>query len=99
MASRQGRRIHTARSVRGLTVALVAFVAAWTPTVAAQAAIGPQQVEALDRQGATEIIVRREPGVSAAERAAIRTDADVTLTRRSTITDTEVVRADAGELA
>ena len=84
--------------MRGLTAALAVFVAAWTPA-AAQAAIGPQQVEALDRQGATEIIVRREPGLSAAERADVRADADVTLTRRSTLTDTEVVRADAGDLA
>src|SRR5215207_9056907 len=98
MGNRHGRRNHTARSMRGLT-ALVAFVAAWAPAVAAQAAIGPQQVETLDRQGATEIIVRREPGLSAAERADVRADADVTLTRRSTLTDTEVVRADTGDLA
>src|SRR3954447_21515942 len=96
MANRHGRRMGTARSV---TTALVAFVAAWTPAGAAQAAIGPQQVEALDRQGATEIIVRRGPGLSAAERANVRADADVTLTRRSTLADTEVVRAGAGELA
>src|SRR3982751_5529083 len=95
MANRHGRRMGTARSV---TTALVAFVAAWTPAGAAQAAIGPQQVEALDRQGATEIIVRREPGLSAAERAGVRADADVTLKRASTLPDTEVVRADAGEL-
>src|SRR3954470_807577 len=96
MANRHGRRMGTARSV---TTALVAFVAAWTPAGAAQAAIGPQQVEALDRQGATQIIVRRGPGLSAAERAKVRADADVTLTRRSTLADTEVVRAGAGELA
>ena len=90
--------MHTARRMRGLTAALAVFVAAWSPA-AAQADIGPQQVQALDRQGATEIIVRREPGLSAAERADVRADADVTLTRRSTLTDTEVVRADAGDLA
>ena len=56
-------------------------------------------MEALDRQGATEIVVRREPGLSAAERADVRADADVTLRRASTLTDTEVVRAGAGELA
>ena len=86
-------------SARRLTAALVALVAVWTPAGPAHAAIGPQQVEALDRQGATEIVVRREPGLSAAERADVRADADVTLKRRSTLTDTEVVRADAGELA
>src|SRR4051794_28428852 len=93
-----GRRIHTGRRMRGLTATLAVFVAAWTPA-AAQAAIGPRQVEALDQQGATEIVVRREPGLSAAERADVRSDADVTLARRSTLQDTEVVRADAGELA
>ena len=83
----------------GRRIALAAFVAVLLPGTAAEAAIGPQQVEALDRQGATEIIVRREPGLTAAERSDVRADADVTLTRRSTLVDTEVVRADAGELA
>ncbi len=78
---------------------LAAFAAVLLPGAAAEAAIGPQQVEALDRSGATEIIVRREPGLTAAERSDVRADADVTLTRRSTLADTEVVRADAGELA
>jgi thermitase len=85
--------------MRRLTIAILASVAAWAPAAAAQAAIGPQQVEALDQQGATEIVVRREPGLSAAERADVRADADVTLERRSTLTDTEVVRADKGDLA
>src|SRR5829696_5828409 len=85
--------------VGALLVALIAFVAVWIPVGPAHAAIGPDQVEALDRQGATEIIVRREPGLSAAERADVRADADVTLKRQSTLTDTEVVRADAGDLA
>ena len=78
---------------------LVAFAAAVLPAAAAEAAIAPQQVEALDRQGATAIIVRREPGLTAAERADVRADADVTLERRSTLADTEVVRADKGDLA
>ena len=43
--------------------------------------------------------MRREPGLSAAERADVRADADVTLRRSSTLPDTEVVRADKGELA
>ena len=86
-------------SARRLTVALVAFAAAWTPAVAAKADIGSQQIETLDRQGATEIVVRREPGLNAAERADVRAGADVTLERRSTLTDTEVVRAGTGDLA
>jgi subtilisin family serine protease len=89
MGFRHGRRI----------AALAAFAAAWMPAAAAGAAIGPQHVEALDRQGATEIIVRREPGLSAAERADVRAAADVALTRRSALADTEVVRADKGDLA
>src|SRR5215211_3352943 len=94
---RHGRRMRA--RMPALTAAVVAFVAAWAPTVDAHAAITPQQVDTLDRQGATEIVVRREPGLSATERADVRADADVTLTRRSTLTDTEVVRADTGELA
>src|ERR1700754_3486763 len=82
--------------VRALVIALIAFVAASIPAGPAHAAISPAQVEALDRQGATEIIVRREPGLSAAERADVRAGADVTLERRSTLTDTGVVRAGAG---
>ena len=78
---------------------LVAVLASLAPATTAGAAIGPAQVEALDRQGATAIVVRREPGLSAAERAELRADADVTLERRSTLPDTEVVEADRGELA
>src|SRR4051794_581390 len=84
---------------RGLLVALLALVAVSIPVSPAHAVIGPDQIEALDRQGATEIVVRREPGLSAAERAAVRADADVSFKRASTLTDTELVRADAGGLA
>ena len=84
---------------RHLTAAFVALIAALAPAGTAHAAVGPQQVEALDRQGATEIIVRREPGLSAAERADVRADADVELTRRSTLPDTELVEAGKGDLA
>src|SRR5687767_4160407 len=86
-------------ATRHVTAAFVALIAAWAPAGAAQAAVGPQQVEALDRQGATEIVVRREPGLSAAERADLRADADVELTRRSTLPDTELVEAEQGDLA
>ena len=81
-----------------LTGALVALVAACVPATA-DAAIPPAQVEALDRQGATEIVIRREPGLTASERADVRADADVDLVRRSTLPDTEVVRSDKGDLA
>ncbi|MBE2315655.1 S8 family serine peptidase [Solirubrobacter sp. CPCC 204708] len=82
-----------------LSVALLALVAACAPAATAQAAVPPQQVEALDRQGATEIVVRREPGLTAAERADVRADAGVELERRSTLPDTELVRAERGDLA
>ena len=87
-----------ARARTRLTGALVALVAACVPATA-DAAIPPAQVEALDRQGATEIVIRREPGLTAAERADVRADADVDLVRRSTLPDTEVVRSDKGDLA
>ena len=67
-----------ARARTRLTGALVALVAACAPATA-DAAIPPQQVEALDRQGATEIVIRREPGLTASERADVRADADVDL--------------------
>ncbi|MDA0181890.1 S8 family serine peptidase [Solirubrobacter phytolaccae] len=78
---------------------LAALVAACVPAATADAAIDPQRLEALDRQGATEIVVRREPGLSAAQRADVRADADVELERRTAITDTELVTAEPGELA
>ena len=72
-----------ARARTRLTGALVALVAACAPATA-DAASPPAQVEALDRQGATEIVIRREPGLTASERAGVRADADVDLVRRST---------------
>lgn len=78
---------------------LATCVAAFLPTATADAAVDPQQLEALDRQGATEIVVRREPGLTAAERADVRADAEVELERRSPIVDTELVTAEPGGLA
>lgn len=78
---------------------LATLVAASVPAATADAAVDPQRLEALDRQGATEIVVRREPGLSAAERADVRADADVDFERRSPITDTELVSAEPGDLA
>mgnify|MGYP001176819520 CR=1 FL=1 len=89
MATR-GRRL-------SLAGALLALVAACAPAAGAQ--VPAARVEALDRQGATEIVVRREPGLTAAERAAVRADADVEFVRHSRIEDTELVRAEPGALA
>jgi phosphoglycolate phosphatase-like HAD superfamily hydrolase len=86
----RGRRL-------SLAGALLALVAACAPAAGAQ--VPAAQVEALDRQGATEIVVRREPGLTAAERAAVRADADVEFVRHSRIEDTELVRAEPGALA
>jgi subtilisin family serine protease len=46
----------------------------------------------------TQIIVKREPGLSAAERADIRADADVEYVRGLTLPRTEVVAADSGQV-
>ncbi len=52
----------------------------------------------LERQGAREIIVIREPGLTAAERTDVRDDAGVDHVRMLRLADTEVVRAPPGEL-
>ena len=46
---------------------------------------------------ADEIIVRREPGLDAAQRADVRADAGARLVQRLTLPDTEVVRVPAGQ--
>ena len=57
------------------------------PAAAAQAAVGD------------EIILARQPGLNAAERADVRADASVELERTLPIADVEVVSAPAGERA
>src|SRR5687767_5886214 len=47
----------------------------------------------------TQIIVKRDPGLTAAERADIRTDADVQLVESLSLPLTEVVAAQPGDVA
>lgn len=54
--------------------------------------------EQLENRGLAHIIVKRAPDLSAARRADLRVDAGVSLERRLTLPDTEVVRAAPGEL-
>ncbi|MGK2937515.1 MAG: S8 family peptidase [Solirubrobacteraceae bacterium] len=52
----------------------------------------------LERDGLRDIIVIREPGLTASERTDLRADADVAHVRMMRLADTEVVRARAGDL-
>jgi subtilisin family serine protease len=52
----------------------------------------------LERQGVRDIIVQREPGLTASERADLRRDADVNLVAVLPVEHTEVVRAAPGRL-
>src|SRR3954452_8761395 len=82
------------RPVIGALVAVLAIPAA------ASAQDGPAPTpEQLDAAGVHEIIVKRAPGLGAAERVAVRADADVTLEAPMRLPDTEVVRAAPGHLA
>ena len=47
----------------------------------------------------TQIIVKREPGLSGAERADIRADADVRLVKALSLSRTEVVAAAPGDVS
>lgn len=54
--------------------------------------------EELERAGLRDIIVMREPGLTATERADVRADAGVRHVRTMRLADAEVVRAPAGDL-
>lgn len=56
-------------------------------------------VEELDREGVTGLIVQRAPGLTAAQREAVRDDAGVELDEFLPLPDTEVVQAGRGDLA
>jgi subtilisin family serine protease len=82
------------RSPLALLLAILSLVA--LPAAAhAQSAPTPAQLE---RQGITEIIVKRRPGLAGAERAQLRADAGVRLDEPLRLRDTELVRADPGRL-
>ena len=84
----------------GLICLFVLAVAA--PAAAAAPAPPPPSAAGLDRlddQGVHDIVVRREPGLSATQRADVRADAGVTHVSSLLVADTEVVHAPPGELA
>jgi thermitase len=83
----------TARALALLT-AVTALVAAPAPARAA----GEPDAAALEQAGVRDIVVKRKPGLDGAERAEVRADADVRLQTMLPVTDTEVVRADPGQL-
>jgi thermitase len=61
-------------------------------------AAGRDDVQALENEGVRDIIVARDPGLSAAARGDLRAGAGVTHLDDLPLTDTEVVRAPAGGL-
>jgi subtilisin family serine protease len=80
-----------------LAAALVAL-GAGLALPAAAGADEPVTPVQLEQQGVRDIIVRRAPGLNAAERADVRADAAVELTAPLRVEDTEVVRAQPGRL-
>jgi thermitase len=84
-----------ARARRALQVSLLAAVAAVAGAV--PAAVGAElpraALQRLEDRGVRDIIVRRDPGLSAAERAAVRAGAGVDGLGETRLGDTEVVRA------
>lgn len=68
-----------------------------TLALPASAAAAPTAGQ-LERDGVRDIIVIREPGLTASERTDLRADADVAHVRMMRLADTEVVRARAGDL-
>ena len=55
--------------------------------------------EELERDGLRDIVVIREPGLTAAERTELRADAEVDHVRMLRVANAEVVRAEDGDLA
>jgi thermitase len=80
-----------------LAVLLAALVSLTALPAAARAQGAPTPAE-LERQGITEIIVKRRPGLDRADRAQVRADARVQLDEPLRLRDTELVRAEPGRL-
>jgi thermitase len=79
-----------------LLIGLLALVLCLLPGAALAA--GPEDAQALENEGVRDIIVARDPGLSAAARGDLRTVAGVTHVEDLPLADTEVVRAPAGGL-
>jgi thermitase len=80
-----------------LLIGLLALALACLLPGAALAA-GPDDVQALENEGVRDIIVARDPGLSAGARGDLRAGAGVTHVGDLPLADTEVVRAPAGGL-
>lgn len=84
-----------------MTAVAVALIAA--PVAHASTRYGPAmpaaQVRSLQTQGVREIIVKRDPGLSAAQEASLRAQAGITYVGPGPLPNTELDRAPAGGLA
>ena len=84
-----------------LTALAVALIA--VPAAHASARYGPAmssaQIRGLQAQGVREIIVKRDPGLSASGQAALRAQAGISYIGPGPLPDTELDRAPAGRLA
>ena len=89
---------HEARDLAAI-FALLALVLTVAPVAPAHAAEhNAAELQRLEDQGLRQIIVAREPGLSAAARAEVRADAGVAHVANMLVPDTEVVRAEPGRL-
>ncbi|WP_210493664.1 S8 family serine peptidase [Patulibacter sp. SYSU D01012] len=86
------------RPLLALLLCLVPALAA-APAHAADAATSAAALQRLQDQGVRDIVVRRDPGLSARRRAALRADAGATHVRGSTLPDVELLRVPPGRLA
>ncbi len=89
-----------AMSCRIGLICLLALAAA-APAAAAPSPppLSAVAAQRLDDQGVHDIIVRREPGLTASQRGDLRASADVTHVDSLLVADTEVVHAPDGDLA
>jgi subtilisin family serine protease len=89
---------HEARDLAAI-FALLALVLTVAPVAPAHAAEhSAAELQRLEDQGLRQIIVAREPGLSATARADVRADAGVAHVANMRVPDTEVVRAEPGRL-
>ena len=89
---------HEARDLAAI-FALLALVLTVAPVAPAHAAEhSAAELQRLEAQGLRQIIVAREPGLSATARADVRADAGVAHVANMRVPDTEVVRAEPGRL-
>jgi subtilisin family serine protease len=79
-----------------VVAALVAAVGLALP--AAAFAADPGSPQGLENAGVTEVIVKRDPGLSAGQRSDVRADADAKLVDMLSLPRTEVLRVPKGKL-